>query len=697
LTDIYKHFSNFFYPKTVAVIGVSPDENNLGRNIIQNCIDFGFMGEVDSVGASEGVVFGKKIYHSLNDIAHEIDLAIILTPAKTIPEILEQCAGKGIKHVVIESGGFSEMGQRGIPLEKACLDIARKFGIRFIGPNCIGVTNMENGLSLPFMTMQKGLSIGPVSVLAQSGGVGLSLLNSLAKENIGFNKFISVGNKLDVDENELLDYLIRDEGTKIIMIYLEGFTDGRRFVDVAKHSSKPILVYKSNRFTKNAKSAHSHTAALFVDDKLVDCALDEAGCVRINSIDYAVDYIKSIFFPPLKGNRLVVAARSGGQAIIAADSCTYYGFQLITLPKEFLRSFESSFRANVISLQNPLDLGDLFDLDLYAHLVEELLKRDDVDGVLLGHAFFEERERDASRILLRRIDQLVKKYYKPVALFILTEIEEMNYLKRELNTPIFPAPENAVRALKLSYGRIEKKTSVTETSPVPCVENQRAREILQSAEGRDHLLLSEAMDLLHAYGFNFPPYNFAKNESEALKAWKLLNGGGVAMKINRPYVSHKSDAKAIYLNLSSETLIRNAFRNLRNIGGEETEVLLQIMSSMGREIILGGRQDPVFGPIVLFGLGGIFVEVLEDVVWRLAPVSHREAGKMIGNIRGSKILKGVRGEPSCDIAAIEDMLVRVSRIMVDFPEIQEIDINPVVVFSHGKGSQALDARVVLNK
>jgi acetyltransferase len=255
----HSQFSSFFYPKNIVVIGVSSARTNLGKNIVLNCLTFGYQGEILSVGLRKGVIFGQQIYQSLEEIDREIHLAVILTPAKTIPEILEQCGRKGIKWVVIESAGFSEMGKEGSALENACIEVARKYGIRFIGPNGIGMINMENGLAMPFMPLQRDISLGPVSILAQSGGVGLSYLGFLAEENIGVNKFVSIGNKLNVDENDLLEYLIHDEGTRIILLYLEGFTDGRRFIEIASKSKKPILVHKSNRFKASAQIAHSHT------------------------------------------------------------------------------------------------------------------------------------------------------------------------------------------------------------------------------------------------------------------------------------------------------------------------------------------------------------------------------------------------------------------------------------------------------
>ena len=696
MKEDFSHFNRFFYPRNIAVIGVSPEKTNLGKNIVLNCLTFGFGGEILPVGLSGGVAFGQRIYRSLDEIDREIDLAVILTPARTIPGIIEQCGRKGIKHIVIESSGFSELSEEGQPLEKACVDVAHRYGIRFIGPNGIGVTNFENGLALSFMPLRTDLSLGPVSIMAQSGGVGLSYLGFMADENIGINKFISIGNKLNVDENDLLGYLIRDPGTKIILMYLEGFTNGKRFVEVASRSEKPILVYKSNRFETSSRIAHSHTAALFSDDKLVDFALGQAGCIRINTLDDAIDYIKSQTFPPLKGNRLAVVSRSGGHAVIATDACDYYGFQLAHLPADFLKSFESRFRAHVIRLQNPLDLGDLFDLDFYEHIVNEMLKREDVDGVLLVHGYRRGFEQESSRMLLKKVEQLVEKYRKPVATVIMTEAVEKDYLKKNLKIPIFSAPENAMRAFHLSYQWSSRKPRSLATHEVGPMDKDGADPILENGQKRGHLLLGEALELLKCYGFPMPAYGLARSETEALQLWRSLQGP-VALKIHSPHIAHKSDRGAVRLNLDSAADIRKGLLDLQSIGGPGTEVLVQSMARKGRELILGGKQDPTFGPVVLFGLGGIFVEVLEDVVWHLAPFGFDEANRMIQKIRGAKVLRGVRGEAPYDIEATAELLVRLSQLLADYPTIQEIDINPVMVFQSTGGAQALDARVIVQK
>ncbi len=686
----------FFYPENIVVIGVSPDESNLGKNIVFNCLRFGYGGEILSVGLKGGVIFGQKIYRSLDDIHSPIELAIILTPARTIPGILKQCGEKGIKRVVIESGGFSEAGEEGKRIGLRCQEVAEKYGIRFIGPNGIGVINMENGLAMPFFPLQRDVSLGPVSILAQSGGVGLSYIAFLSEERIGINKFVSMGNKLNVNENDLLKYLIQDEGTKIILIYLEGFTDGNAFLQIASSSTKPILVHKSNRFKITRQIAHSHTAALSSDDSIVESALEQAGCIRVNTMDDAMDYTKSFTLPPLRGNRLAVVSRSGGHAVIAADACAHYGFSLPSFPREFLKKVESKVRAHVIRLQNPLDLGDLFDLQFYEYIVEELLKREDVDGVLLGHGYRPSGpERDASRELVSRVAELVEKYSKPVALFVFTESAEIDYLRRNSRIPIFSAPENAMRAFYTSHRWAKRKVNPLKAPSIRINNLRMAEKILKAGRLKGYLELKESMMFLEAYGFKTLVWDVATSQRDAVKIWRSF-GKAVCMKLNRPHISHKTDAGAVKLNLSTSREVIKAFRDLNHIAGTKNiEVMIQPVIS-GKELIVGGKRDDVFGPVILFGLGGILVEIIRDVSWRVAPFNRREARLMIQQIKGWQILKGVRGEAPYDVKAVEDVLIRTSRLMIDFPEIQEIDLNPVFVMPERGGAFIVDARIIIH-
>ncbi len=687
---------SFFYPENIAVIGVSPGKSNLGKNIVFNLLTFGYQGEILSIGPQKGVVFGQRIYQSLEQIDHRIEMAVILTPVKTIPSILDECGRKGILRVVIESAGFSEMGKDRTSIEDVCMEIARKYGIRIIGPNGIGITNMENGLALPFMPLRKDVPLGKVSILSQSGGVGLSYINFFSEENIGLNKFVSMGNKLDINENDLLDYMIDDPGTEIILVYLEGFKDARKFMEVAARSDKPILVHKSNRFRTSAQIANSHTAAMFTDDKLVDYALNQAGCVRVNSMVDAIDYIKILTLPALKGNQLAVISRSGGHAVIAADACGHYGFDLPPFPEEFLKMIEGRVRANVIRLQNPLDLGDLFDLVFYENILEEILKREDIDVILLVHGYRRGFEQKDSRKLIESVANLVDTYQKPIAVVVFTEAMEMAHLKENSPIPVFSAPENAIRAIHLSH-EWTSRTKPSDIHVTPAELPAGAGDIIKKAGGRDFLYLSESLELLGSFGFPVPAHRLARNMDEAINAWESL-GKTVVMKINRPHISHKSDEGFVRIDVRSMDIVRDTFEAFQEkVAGQDLEILLQPMITEGREIILGGKSDSAFGPVILFGLGGVFVEALEDVTWRLVPISAHDARSMIKEIKGRKILEGIRGEGPSDLSAIEDLLMKLSGLLRDLPWIKEIDINPVKVAGMGKGAKVLDARVVLER
>ncbi len=693
---------NFFYPNSVAVIGVSNSPDNLGKNIVSNLMEFQFNGQIFSVGPKGGVLFGQRIYPELGQIPDEIDLAVILTPAVTVADLLGQCGERGIKRVVIESGGFREFAKDRAHLEKEMLDVAEKYSIRFLGPNGIGNINMENGLCLPFMAMHKDMRPGPISILAQSGGVGLSYLGFLASENIGINKFVSMGNKLNVNENDLLEYLIQDPGTEVICLYLEGISDGRRLLEIISRSSKPIIIHKSNTGPVSAQIAFSHTAALLSDNNVVEAGLKQAGAIRVQDFEEAMNYLKILTLPRLKGNRLAVVSRSGGHAVVAADSCSKYGFDLPAFPKTFFEDIEKHFRANVIKLSNPLDLGDLFDLPVYVRIVEETIKRDDIDGLILIHVYREGGEQEGSRKMIQKAEKLGLRYQKPVAVCIFSEEWEIAYIKKHFTMPIFLSPEKAAQALHLSLRFSQQRVQGWKGGEIgPEVNHRAVVEIFSKAkaEGRP-LYLFEGLEILSHYQFPVIPFARAGSLDETLEKGEQL-GFPLSLKLAIPYMAHKFDVGGVILHIKDPKDLESAYYQLEEVARrepgnlEDFTVVLQKMSSRGREVILGGKQDPSFGPVLLFGIGGIYVEVIGDVVLRIAPVNRIEAQAMIHEIKGIKLLKGVRGQKPSDIEAVVETLLKLSRLMVDFPEIAEIDINPVMVCEAGQGCQVLDVRLVL--
>ncbi|UCD97567.1 MAG: acetate--CoA ligase family protein [Chloroflexota bacterium] len=693
-----------FYPSTIAVIGVSAKEDNLGRNIVANLVEYGFNGIVYAVGPSGGMIETRRIYRSVGDIPDHVDLAVILTPAKTVPMILEECGQKGIRWAIIETAGFREFTEEGRQLEEAISRVAKKYEIQFVGPNCIGAINMENGMCVPFPRLTKFVKQGDVSMITQSGGVGMSALNLMANEGLGLNKFVSVGNMLNIDAEDMLEYLITDEGTGLIFMYLESIRDGRRLMEIARRSPKPVVIFKANIGELGRNIAQSHTASLASDDKIVEAAFHQAGIIRVSDATTFGNNLKILGLPPMKGKNLAIISRSGGHAVIAADATELAGFNLAYFPESFLREIEKHFRASVIRLTNPLDLGDLFDLNVYAQIVEQTLQLEDVDGIVFLHTSLSEAENLTSRRLLDHMIELVGKYEKPVAYYISAAAEEVNYLKQNYDFPIFTQVVETIRALEMSHryyvqaGKIRTKAE----TPIYKVNRKGVKDLIAIAKEDDRdLLISEALQVLEHYGITTVPSLIAGTVDEAKAAAEEI-GYPVAIKIISEQISHKSDVGGVQLNLRNSSAVAEAFEEMMGHilqaypDAKLDGVLVQPMVTGGRELILGGRQDPQFGAVILAGLGGIFVEIFEESQVRVAPISQRAAREMIQNLRGYQILAGARGHKPVDIEAVVEILLRLSQLLVDFPDIAELDVNPLRVFYEGEGCRALDARIILS-
>ncbi len=697
---IAKELNRFFEPETVAVIGVSESPTNLGRGISANLQNFGFDGIVYEVGPKGGTIFGRRIYRAVSDIPDHVDVAFILTPAHTVPDLLEECGRKGIRRVVVESAGFGETGKDGHALGERVKAVAAEWGIRFIGPNCIGLVNRHNGLATAFVSLDHNLKPGGVSLVTQSGGVGMSLLNTLASEGGGLAKMMSVGNKLDIDENDLLEYLIEDPDTEIICMYLEGVSDGRRLMDLARGTEKPILIHKSNIGASAQTIASSHTAALSSDDDVVDAALHQAGIARFRDTETLVNTLKALELPPMRGKRLAVLSRSGGHAVIAADACDLTGLELADLPQEFLEDVQKRLRAGVVKLTNPIDLGDLFDLDAYGEIAEETLAMDNVDGMVFMHTYMAGPEREPSAQLFERLHAASIRENKPVAVLADTEAKEISRLKQVLTGPIFAEPNDAVWAIRLLYDMWKQEVRPQERPDGPA-DQDAVRTILDRcrAEDRDPLL-QEAMSIVSAYGIPVIEGRLVSDEEAAVAAANEL-GLPAVLKVVSGEISHKTDFGGVQLNLRSEEGVRAAYREMmgavaeRAPGANVEGVLVQPMLRGGRELIVGARLDDNFGHAVLVGMGGVFVEILRDRAMRMAPFRRAEAEEMIRELKVFPILEGVRGQEPADVDGLLDVILGVARLVADFPEITELDLNPIRVMMAGEGVQALDTRIVL--
>lgn len=687
-----------FYPDSIAVIGVSERPDNLAAAIVANLHEFGYRGAIHAVGLRGGKVHGIPILSSVEALPDGVDLAVILTPAATVPDLLDGCGRKGIQRAVIESGGFAEFSQAGRELEEQVCEVAHRWGIRFVGPNCLSMLNMENGLCLPFIRLDRGAAKqGPVSVLAQSGGVSITYLLLLSEAGLGVNKVVSMGNKASLDEVDYLAYLLDDPGTEIILLYLESIEEGRRLIELAASSPKPVIVHKANVARSSAQIAFSHTAALAHDDRVVDAALRQAGIIRAAGFDSAVALAQGFALPPVRGNDLIVISRSGGHAVVAADAAEVEGFFLPPLPGDFVTGVRSLFRADVIALTNPLDLGVIFDFDLYARIVEESLSALDPDALLLIHTYSAGPEGEMSRRLAQRLEALSRRMDRPVALCAFAQQEEVEGLKREVGIPVFTEIESAVRALAASRDRHVRPAVL---QPLPAAPAQRPHEV-EGLLDRDGILTADAaLGLCASFGLPTAEWAAVEDVEGALVAAGAI-GYPVALKALSPDLAHKSDVGGVVLDIGAPDELRERFAELlgrveeRIPGLQMTGVLVQRMLRKGREVILGGKRDPSFGPLVMFGLGGIHVEVFADVAFRLVPLTHQEAEGLISEVRGSRLLQGVRGEPPADVEAVLEALLALSRLLVECPEVAEVDINPLLVFD--RGVAVVDARAVVRR
>ncbi|MCX5848177.1 MAG: acetate--CoA ligase family protein [Deltaproteobacteria bacterium] len=689
----------FFYPRSMVVIGASVTKMNLGHIIVLNNRNNGYEGNIYGVSREEGDIAGAHVYDSVDKIPEVPDVAIIISPAQTVPDFMEACGKKGITHVVIESGGFSEYSEGQQTLEDKILEIADRYNIRFIGPNCIGTVNFDIKMMMPFGFFPLTPAGGRVAMITQSGGIGGSYLKEFGDNAIIPGKFASIGNKLQIDEVDVLDYLIKDEKTDIITMYLEGFKRGRAFLDLALLSDKPLIVQKANRSDLAAKVAQSHTTALSADDAVVDGGFQQAAVIRAeDDIDF-INAVKIIRLPLMKSRRVAVLSRSGGHAVLTVDACAKFGFSLVDFSPAFIETLKTIYHMRVIAHQNPLDLGEIFDYTIFTKILEETLKLPDVDGVLFNHLYVSSYESEMSRDFLGNIGRLVEQYQKPVAVTVNTDAPELLNISKSQGYPIFTTPLMAAKALDISATYYEEKMA----------RDARGKNVLSSVDMatidkiKNHCLAEkripltdEALQIAEAAGLKCVAGVTVKSAKEASKG--NLNFP-VAVKLLSRNASHKSDVGGVRLKIQNHKKLAEAISDMKkafkNITPQPTidGFLIQKMVAEGVECFVGGRQDPVFGPIVIAGLGGIFLEIFKDTSIRLAPVTKNEAMDMIKQLQAYPVLQGARGKMKADMDAFSDVICRVSQLLATAPDIAEIDLNPVIVHEKGKGVSIVDSRV----
>jgi acyl-CoA synthetase (NDP forming) len=691
---------NLFYPERVAVIGVSKRPENLGRLIMANIVRFNFAGDVFPVGSRGGTVFGRQILTSVDHLPAGIDVAVIITPAATVPDIIDQCGQKGIEWVIVETGGFGELSTAGKQLGAEITARARKRGMRIVGPNGLGIISMGSSLVTPFVPLRKeALKKGPVAVLAQSGAVMYALVNQLSSNNIGISKAVSFGNKVDLDEIDYLAYLVDDAETEIIVLYLEGIRRGRQLIGLAKKTSKPIIIQKANRYPLTSQIARFHTEALATDDRVVDAAFQEAGIVRAHTYREVVDWVKILNLPPMRGNNLVIISRSGGVAISAADFAIECGFTLYPLSETFLNTVQEKSGPKVINRTNPLDLGDFFNFDFFAEVTEDVL-REGADGIFFQHGAATDEEVAGTIPLGETFLRLGREYQKPISVSLLSDERNAAHIKRSLDFPLFADPQDAIRALAVSrdhHQRIEDRSGQEEAPPQFAFDEDTIQKTLERAlTEKRPLLLSEALEVVGAAGIPCARWAVCQDADEAV-AYADKIGYPVAMKINLPSALHKTAMGAIAREIQDPHKLKEAFAKLTQEAqakGFADGILIQGWVSHGVEMILGGRVDESFGPVGMLGFGGTYAEIFEDTVLRILPLTEKKAGGMIPDLRGYHLLTGARGLDPFDCEQLTEALLRLSQLMIEFEVIKGIDVNPLFVLPQGQGVVAVDVRMI---
>jgi acyl-CoA synthetase (NDP forming) len=668
--DPIRQLDAILKPKSVAVIGASTSPDKIGYEILKNILDSGFKGSVYPINPKADVILDLPCHKSVKDIAEPPDLAVVIIPARFVPQAIQECGEAGVKGVVIITGGFSEAGDEGEVLQNQVVEIAQKFGVRIIGPNCQGVNNPHHPLcaSWPLLTYQ-----GKIALISQSGTVGAAMMDWLSEDKLGTSSFVSMGNRADVDETDLITYFNQDENTEVIAAYIEGIKRPEQFIKSVGQLQKPLVVLKSGRTPKGKVAAESHTKALAGADAIYEALFSKYNICRAYTAEEFYDYARALaYLKTPKGNRILFITTSGGAAILATDQAEQEGLDVSPLPEEVVEAITPLIPAHAIKA-NPIDLTGDATAQMFGDVIEVSRKYYDTLGVIFGDPV-----EDASKVVTPNANELIIFYGG-------ADVEryesELMHLK---GIPVFPTPERGIKALAQVLERNILNTPQKPTLTVPTTGRQ--------------LPLHQAFSYIAEQGLPCTAFALADSRSHAVKLAQE-QGFPVALKVSSPDILHKSDIGGVHLDLNSANAVERAYDALlSSVKQSRSEaqvdgVLVSKMAPSGLEVIVGMNRDPQFGPVILFGLGGIMVEIFQDVSLRLLPLTKEEALSMIREIKGYKLISGYRGRPAVDEQALADCLLTIARISEDYPEIVEIDLNPV--FAYPDGILVADVRMIV--
>ncbi len=691
-------FSN---PRSVAIIGASANPSKIGYDVLHNLITSGYEGDVYPINPSSDEILGLKAYKSVTDVPGSIDLVVIVVPARFVPQLMVECGEKGVKGVIVITAGFKEMGLEGAEMEKQLVEIAKQYGMRVIGPNCLGIIETPIKMNASFAPATP--EPGSIAFMSQSGALCGSILDYALAEDIGFSHFYSLGNKADIDEVSLLEDWANDPNTNVVIAYIEGLKDGKAFIETASKATRklPIVALKSGRTASGSKAVSSHTGSLAGSDAAYDAAFAQSGVLRADTVQDLFDFSTAFAYQPnIKGNRICLITNAGGPGVMATDALEQNDLVLAELKPETQQALEAVLPA-AANTHNPVDvLGDAR-ADRYGQAIEIVLKDEGVDGVIVILT------PQSSTEIVRTAEVLVEKVAeidKPVMGCWMgkKEIDHGIRVLSQNKLPNYPFPSRAVRAMGAMWKYAQYLAKPIEEPVVFDVDKKAVADLFAEirTEGRNGIGDSEAQAIMKAYGITIPQSTVAATADEAVAFCKKI-GYPVVMKIASPDILHKSDAGGIAVGVSGDDEVRATFAKIvanakaYKADAEIWGTQIQEMVTGAKEIIIGMNRDPQFGPLVMFGLGGIYVEVLKDVKFRVAPMTRTQAYEMVQSIRSYALLKGVRGQAPSDIEATVDVLLRVAQLVTDFPEIAELDINPLLVREAGKGAVGVDMRLIL--
>ena len=689
-------------PRTIAVVGASHKPGKVGHEVLRNLINYGFPGKIYPVNPKGGEILGLRVYRSLLEVPDEVDLAVIVVPARIVPSVVEDAGRKGVKALAIITSGFSETGPEGAELERRIVETARRYGMRILGPNIVGIMSTSKRINATF----SGLTPypGSVTIISQSGALLIAMAGRTWIEKVGINDMISIGNMSDITFPDLLQYYYGDESTKVIGLYIEGLKKGREFIEVARRANKPIVALKAGVSRRGALAAASHTGSLAGSAAVYRGAFRQARVVWANDLDDFFDkmLVLSLLRPPENGHVLIIT-NGGGVGVLSTDEAERQGIELEDPPKDLkeeLRKYMPEFGSD----KNPVDLTGMATDKEYYGTVSAALSHPWVGALVV--LFCETALTSPQKVA----DAIVRAYddsgrTKPIVVSFVGGPETMKAADtvKERGIPIYKSPELALRALAglMEYARILKKGE-PEFRPFGDVDRERVRRVLDAAraEGRSFLLEHEAKEVLEAYGVPVARTRVASSPEEAV-ALARETGLPVVMKIVSPDIVHKSDAGGVFVGVRTEEEVRETFnRIVENAKKYKPDarivgVTVQELAPQGLEVIVGATRDPQFGPVVAFGLGGVMVEALKDVSFRVAPVTPEDAEEMVREIKARDLLGPFRGQKPRDVGALKEVISRISQLVTDFPEISELDANPVMLYGEGEGLKVVDARIIL--